>query len=190
ALGSGGDGSSGGYAGCMAALLALDKPLLAAVRGVGIGIGATFLLHCDVVYVGESARLRFPFVSMGMVPEAASTYLLPAALGPARAAELFYTAEWIDAERAVALGLAARCLPDADLLDATLETARQIARQPLSALRATKRVLRAGHEAGVRAALDAEQAALRSQIGSPENVEAVRAFLEKRAPDFRKLRAR
>jgi enoyl-CoA hydratase/carnithine racemase len=187
AMGSGEAGSPRGYAACMEALLELDKPLLAAVRGVAIGIGATFLLHCDIVYLGRSARLRFPFVSMGMVPEAASSYLLPALVGAPRAAEIFYTAEWIDAERAAALGIAARVLPDAEALDAARVTARRIAAQPRSALRATKRCLRAGHMAGIRAALEVERAGLGEQLGSPENLEAIRAFLEKRAPDFRKL---
>ncbi len=85
------DGFASGYHGCMAALAAFDKPLLAAARGVGVGIGATLLFHCDVVYVGESVRLRLPFVSLGLVPEAASSYLLQAMIGSRRAAELFYT---------------------------------------------------------------------------------------------------
>ena len=97
------DGKPNGYYGCMDALFAFDKPLLAAARGVGVGIGITFLFACDVVYVGESVRLRLPFVSLGLVPEAASSYLLQAAIGRQRAAELFFTAEWIDAARAVEL---------------------------------------------------------------------------------------
>jgi len=109
-------------------------------------------------------------------------------IGPRRAAELFYTAEWIDASRALETGIATRVFPDALLLDAALAKAREIARHPVSALRATKRTLKRAHEAGLRAALEVEDAGMSAQAGSPENVEAVRAFLEKRPPDFTKLR--
>jgi enoyl-CoA hydratase/carnithine racemase len=182
------DGKPNGYYGLMEALVAFDKPLIAAARGVGVGIGATFLFHCDVVYLGESARLRLPFVALGLVPEGGSSYLLQQVIGARRAAELFYTAEWIDASRALESGIATRVLPDALLLDAALAKAREIARHPVSALRATKRTLKRAHEAGLRAALEAEDAGMSAQAGSPENVEAVRAFLEKRPPDFAKLR--
>jgi enoyl-CoA hydratase/carnithine racemase len=184
------DGKPNGYYGLIETLAAFDKPLIAAARGVGVGIGATFLFHCDVVYLGESARLRLPFVALGLVPEAASSYLLQAGIGARRAAELFYTAEWIDASRALETGIATRVFPDALLVDAALAKAREIARHPVSALRATKRTLKRVHEASVRAALEAEDEGMAAQAGSPENVEAVRAFLEKRAPDFRKLRSR
>jgi len=184
------DGRPNGYYGCMEALVAFDKPLLAAARGVGVGIGATFLFHCDVVYVGTSLRLRLPFVSLGLVPEAASSYMLQAVIGARRAAELFYTAEWIDAGRALETGIATRIFPDEELLEATLAKAREIARHPVAALRATKRTLRAVHRAGIRAALAAEEAGMAERAGSPENLEAIRAFLEKRPPDFQKRRHR
>ena len=183
------DGKPNGYYGCMDALFAFDKPLLAAATGVGVGIGITFLFACDIVYVGEGVRLKLPFVSLGLVPEAASSYTLQAAIGTQRAAELFYTAEWIDAERAVEVGIAARAFPDAELLDATLAKARDIARWPVSALRATKQTLMQSHAAAIRAALAAEDAGMAQQAGSPANIEAVRAFIEKREPDFRKLRS-
>ncbi|HJO23990.1 MAG: enoyl-CoA hydratase-related protein [Myxococcota bacterium] len=181
------DGKPNGYFGCMDALFAFDKPLLAAATGVGVGIGITFLFTCDIVYVGEGVRLRLPFVSLGLVPEAASSYTLQAAIGTQRAAELFYTAEWIDAARAVEVGIAARAFPDEELLPATLEKAHQIARWPVSALRATKQTLMQSHAAAVKAALATEDAGMRKQAGSPANIEAIRAFLEKREPDFRKL---
>jgi len=183
------DGRPNGYGGCMDALFTFDKPLLAAARGVGVGIGCTLLFACDVVYVGESVRLRLPFVSLGLVPEAGSSYTLPAAIGAQRAAELFFTAEWIDARRAVETGIAARALPDDELLDATLAKAALIARWPVSALRATKRILMRQREAGVALAREAEDAGMAAQAGSPENLEAVRAFVEKRKPDFRKRRS-
>jgi len=174
------DGHPSGYYGCMEALVAFDKPLVAAARGVGVGIGATLLFHCDVVYVGESIRLRLPFVSLGLVPEAASSYLLQAMIGTRRAAELFFTAEWIDASRALETGIATRVVPDATLLEVARAKAREIARHPVGALRATKRTLREPHRAAVRAALEAEEAGMRAQAGSPENLAAIAAFLKDR----------
>jgi enoyl-CoA hydratase/carnithine racemase len=182
------DGHPNGYHGCMEALAAFDKPLLAAAKGVGVGIGATFLFHCDIVYVGESVRLRLPFVSLGLVPEGASSYLLQQVVGSQRAAELFYTAEWIDAGQAVKLGMAAGVFPDAQLLEATLATAGEIAGHPVSALQATKRTLLRAHRDDIRAAFEAEDAGMAAQAGSPENIEAVKAFIEKRKPDFKQFR--
>ncbi len=182
------DGFQSGYHNTMDALVAFDKPLIAAARGVAVGFGATFLFHCDVVYLGESARLRLPFVRLGLVPEGASSYLLQAVIGARRAAELFFTAEWIDAERALEVGIATQVFADAALQAAALAKAREIAAHPVTSLQATKRTLRSAHAGAIRAALAAEDAGMAQQAGSPENVEAVKAFLEKRAPDFRKLR--
>jgi enoyl-CoA hydratase/carnithine racemase len=184
------DGHASAYHAFMAVLIDFDKPLLAAAKGVGVGIGCTLLFHCDVVYVGESVRLRLPFVSLGLVPEGASSAMLEAVVGARRAAELFFAAEWIDAQRAVETGIATRAFPDALLLDATLARAREFARWPVGALQATKRTLLAARRPRVEAALAAEDAGMRAQAGSPENLEALRAFLEKRPPDFRKLRSR
>ena len=110
------DAGPHGFAVLMDVLCTFDKPVIAAVNGVAVGLGMTMLLHCDVVYVAESARMRCPFVTLGVVPEAASSYLLPATIGFQRAAEVLYTAAWIDAARALELGIAARVLPDAELL--------------------------------------------------------------------------
>lgn len=182
------DGHPNGYQGCMEVLYAFDKPLLAAAKGVGVGIGATFLFHCDIVYVGDSVRLRLPFVNLGLVPEAASSYMLQAAIGSQRAAELFFSAEWIDAARALETGIAARAFSDAELLEATLTKAREIAQYPVSALQATKRTLLAARREGIRSADEAERAGMAAQAGSPENMEAIQAFMQKRKPDFRKFR--
>ena len=161
-------------------LCALDKPLVAGATGVAVGFGATALFHCDVVYVGTSLRLRLPFVSLGLVPEAASSYLLQAMIGSRRAAELFYTAEWVNAERALETGIATRVYADAELADAALGKAREIAQWPMRSLRATKRCLKVAHSAAVTAARDAEMEGMKQQAGSPENVEAIMAFLNRR----------
>jgi enoyl-CoA hydratase/carnithine racemase len=172
---------------CMDRLIHFDKPLLAAVNGVGVGLGLTILLHCDLVYIARGARLRVPFVSLGVVPEAASSYLLPLLVGPQQAAEIFFTADWVTSSRAVEVGLALRELAPEALMPAVRETAAKIAAHPLGALRHTKRLLRVCRLEGVLAARAREDQAFRERIGTPENVEAIRAFFEKRPPDFSKL---
>ena len=181
------DGKPHGFLPFVDQLSTFDLPLLAAVNGVGVGIGLTMLLHCDLVYMAQSARLRAPFVSLGLVPEAGSSLLLQAIVGPQPAAELFYTTAWIDAERAVALGLAAAAFPDAELLERTLERASQIATQPRAALRSTKQLLLDVRAEALAAARQRENPAMAQLIGSPANVEAIRAFREKRPPDFTSL---
>ncbi len=134
--------------------------------------------------MAQSGRIRAPFVSLGLVPEAGSSFLLQAIVGPQVAAELLYTNAWIDADRAVALGLAAAVFPDHELLDRTLEVASEIAKQPLSALRRTKQLLLACRADALEAARTREGPAMALSVGSPANVEAIRAFREKRSPDF------
>jgi enoyl-CoA hydratase/carnithine racemase len=145
------------------------------------------LLHCDVVYVAEEARLRAPFVPLGVVPEAAASYMLPLIIGHQRAAEVLYTGDWIDARRAVALGLASRLCTQAELLPALLEVAAKIAAGPPGSIRHTKRLLLATRAEQVRAARAREDAGFVERVGSPENMEAITAFFEKRPPDFSKL---
>jgi len=184
------DGLASAFYACVAAIFAFDKPLLAAVTGVAVGGGCTIAIACDVVYVGESVRMRLPFANLGLVPEIASSYTLQSAIGRQRAAELFFTAEWIDAARALEMGMAARRFPDAELQGAALAKAREIAQWPISALTGIKRTLQVAHRAGIEAALAAEDEGMRALAGSPENIEAVKAFLEKRPPDFKQFRKR
>jgi enoyl-CoA hydratase/carnithine racemase len=165
-------------------LMAFDKPLIAAVNGVAVGFGVTMLLHCDIVIVATSARLRAPFVSLGVVPEAASTVLLPAAVGPQHSAEVLFTAEWISSERAVEMGLALRAVADPALSSEVAELAARIAVNPMGSLRHTKRLLLAARADAVAAARKREDEIFARRAGSPENREAIRAFVEKRPPDF------
>ena len=123
------------------ALTAFDKPLIAAVNGAAVGVGATLLLHCDLVLVSETARFKLPFVALGLVPELGSSALLPATIGPQAAAHLLYTGDWMDAEEAVRLGLAwGRFAPD-QLTAEAAALARRIAAAPLESLVKTKRLL-------------------------------------------------
>ena len=132
--------------------------------------------------------MRLPFASLGLVPELASSYTLQSAIGRQRAAELFFTAEWIGADRAVEVGMAARQFPDAELLPATMAKAREMAQWPVSALVGIKQTLQVANRAGVEAALRVEDEGMEKFAGSPENMEAVLAFMEKRPPDFKKFR--
>jgi enoyl-CoA hydratase/carnithine racemase len=152
------------------------------VNGVAVGVGLTMLLHCDMVLVGESARLRAPFVSLGLSPEAGSTALLPATIGWQRTAELLYTDDWIDAATAVEWGLATRLEADDDLLDAALALGRTVAAQPLASLVATKRLLLAGRADSVRAARNRELETFARLLGGPANRAALSAFMTRRQP--------
>ena len=141
-------------------------------------------MHCDFAYVAEGVRLRAPFVTLGVVPEAAASHLLPLVVGWRNAIELLYGDGWLTAARAVEIGLANELCAPADLMAVAQAKAAQIAALPPEALRHTKRLLLETRDAEVRNARAREDAAFRVRVGSPENIEAVRAFFEKRPPDF------
>ena len=166
------------------ALCTVRKPLIAAVQGAAVGIGTTLLLHCDLVYAGESARFQLPFVNLGLCPEAASTFLLPLAAGHRRAVELLLFGEPFGALEAQRAGLINRILPDAELRPAAEAAARQLAAKPLAALLVTKELLQRPFRDPVRQAMDAELAAFYPRLRSPEAAEAMEAFFAKRKPDF------
>jgi enoyl-CoA hydratase/carnithine racemase len=172
----------------MDAICAFDKPLLCAAKGCAIGFGATVLFHADVVYLGQSAKLRFPFVSLGLVTEAAAAYLGPATIGYKRAAELLFTAELFDAGKAVEYGIATRVCPDEELLSTALQKAREIARWPIDSLVEIKRIMKAMHRDKVALARELEAEGFRRLMGSAAHREALSAFREKRPPSFKQLR--
>jgi enoyl-CoA hydratase/carnithine racemase len=134
------------------ALIEFPKPLLAAVNGSGVGLGLTMLAHCDLVLIADHARLLAPFTTMGVAPEAASSYLLPLRMGHQQAALALYASRWITAADAVSAGLALRTCPVETLLETTHELAREIAAKPLASLLATKRLVSDAHRAGIRRA--------------------------------------
>jgi enoyl-CoA hydratase/carnithine racemase len=182
------DGFTSGFFAAEARVLSFAKPLVAAVTGIAIGGGCTIALAADITYAGEGLRARLPFANLGLVPEIASSYLLSATIGRQRANELMFTAEWIDASRALELGLVARVLPDVELLEVAHAKAREIAQWPTSGLMAIKRTMKQAHQASIDAALEIEHAEMAAATGSPENIEAIMAFVEKRDPDFRQFR--
>jgi enoyl-CoA hydratase/carnithine racemase len=181
------DGKRHGFAPFIETLESFPKPLLAAVNGLGVGIGLTMLPHCDLVLIAEGARLRAPFVSLGVTAEAGSTHLLPAAIGWQQTAHLLYTAGWLDAREAVDVGLAWRVFPAEKLLDETLALAEQMAKMPIASLVGTKRLLLDARLAAVRDARDRENVTFGKLVRGPANREAIAAFREHREPDFTSL---
>ncbi len=169
-------------------LLALGRakrPLVAAVQGRAVGIGVTMLLHCDLVYVAEDALLTTPFVNLALVPEAASSLLLPARIGHARAFSMFVLGEAIDGRTAAAWGLANTALPADDVRARARVAAEAIAARPPAAVAKTKALMRDGEALAEQMRQEGEHFA--SQLKSPEAREAFAAFVEKRAPDFSKV---
>ncbi|HEV2146894.1 MAG TPA: enoyl-CoA hydratase [Longimicrobiaceae bacterium] len=166
------------------ALIGASKPLVAAVNGLAVGIGTTLLLHCDLVYAGRSARFHLPFVSLGLVPEAGSSLLVPQRVGQARAAELLLLGEPFDAERALEMGIVSAVFPDADLAEKAEERALRLAAQPPAAVRATRALLRRADRAALQDQMREESALFLERLRSPEAREAMQAFLERRQPDF------
>ncbi|HTW68708.1 MAG TPA: enoyl-CoA hydratase [Acetobacteraceae bacterium] len=160
-----------------------QKPLIAAVNGAAIGVGTTMLLHCDLVLAARSARFVMPFTNLGLVPEAASTLLVPRLLGHQRASALLLLGEPLDAETAFAWGLVNRVVDDASLMSVAYETAQRLAALPPQAVRLTKRLLKHGAP-DVAGRIEEEIALFGERLASPEAQEAFAAFMEKRKPDF------
>jgi enoyl-CoA hydratase/carnithine racemase len=173
-------GAELGFPTFMNALIACDKPVLTAVNGVGVGIGLTMLLHTDINYIGESARLRAPFVTLGVVPEAASSLLLPDVIGYQRAAEILFTARWIAAAETVELGLTFAMVEDSELLATALAKATEIAANPPQSMRHTKSLLKIWKKQAIVEARAREDEAFAQRLASAENAEAVRMFFERR----------
>ena len=168
-------------------LASFPKPVIASVGGPAIGIGTTLLLHCDLVYAGESAKFALPFVNLGLVPEAASSVILPEALGHRRAAELLMLGDAFDASTASRLGLVNAVIPDDALEPHTRRVASALAAKPPGALRETKRLMKAPTAEGIREAMIREGELFLARLRAPEAAEAFAAFFEKRAPDFSKF---
>lgn len=161
------------------------KPIVAAVQGRAVGVGATMLLHCDQVVLAEDTKLTTPFVGLALVPEASSSLLLTARIGHLRAFSMFALGEAVGAQDALAWGLANKVVPLAELKATAEELAARLAKQPLGALVATKRLMRDAEAIGRR--MEDESAEFARRLASPEAAEAFRAFAERRPPDFSKV---
>ncbi len=163
------------------------KPLLAGVDGLAIGVGVTMLLHCDFVVAAESAKFQTPFVNLGLVPEAASSLLLPRIAGYQRAAEILLFADMFGPKLGVEAGFVNRVVAVADLEPTVLKHAQAIAAKPPEAIRLAKSFMKGDLTAVVRQ-MDAESEVFGQRLGSAEAKEAFAAFFEKRPPDFAKLK--
>ena len=166
-------------------LAKFDKPLVAGVRGVAIGVGTTMLLHCDLVYVGRDAKLTTPFVNLALVPEAASSITLPARIGHARAFAMFALGEALTGEQAAQIGIANAAVPADQVLATARDAARKLAQRPLGALMATKKLMRDGEL--LLQQMHREAVFFGQQLKSAEAAEAFAAFAQKRQPDFSKV---
>ena len=171
----------------MKALAACGKPVVAAVTGGAIGIGTTMLLHCDLVYVSDEARLAMPFVGLGLVPEYASSLLVTQLVGHVKATELLLLGEPFNGEAAVEMGIANAVLPAAEVVNHARRMAERFNALPPGAVRESKALMRRGQKEQVEDTISAEATLFGQRLRSPEAMEAFRAFFEKRKPDFTKF---
>jgi 2-(1,2-epoxy-1,2-dihydrophenyl)acetyl-CoA isomerase len=165
-------------------LFNFPKPTIAMVDGVAVGAGCNLALACDLVVASDRARFGELFARLGLVPDAGGTWLLPRRVGLARAKELVFTADVLDAREAERIGLVNRVVPPPDLESETYALARRIAAGPPGALAAAKALLDRAGTLDLEAALDAEARAQGRMLASPEHREGLAAFFEKRAPRF------
>lgn len=176
-----------GFMGFTDALLALDKPLICAVNGLGLGIGATILGYADFALMSTDAKLKCPFTSLGVAPEAGSSYTFPRLLGHQAAAWMLLSSEWVVAEEAMRMGLVGELCEPEVLQDRARERAQTLARLPITSLVAVKQSMLAPHRASIDEARQRESGLFAELMGSPANLEALAAFAEGRQPDFTKL---
>ena len=162
----------------LAALLNFPKPLIAAVKGNAVGVGTTMLLHCDVVVASPSANFSMPFASLGLVPEAGSSFLFPALVGYQRAAKIFFTGESFGADAALEMGLIAEI--NSDALAGATKIAQHIAEQPPQAIINTKALLKARNHESVAAVMKAEFEIFAMALQSDEAMEAFMKFMAKK----------
>jgi enoyl-CoA hydratase/carnithine racemase len=171
----------------MRALLECDKPVVAAVTGAAIGIGTTLLLHCDFVYVSDEARLAMPFVALGLVPEFASSLVVPQLMGHRRAAEKLLLGDPFTPEQAVDCGIANAVLPAGEVVNHARRVAERFNALPPGAVREAKQLMRSPQTEALLKTIATEGAIFGRRLKSPEAMEAFQAFFQKRKPDFSKF---
>ncbi|NRB03744.1 MAG: enoyl-CoA hydratase/isomerase family protein [Rhodobacteraceae bacterium] len=166
------------------AIAACPKPILAAVNGPAIGVGLTMLLHFDLVFAGHSATFSAPFIQLGVVPEAASSMLLPAVVGMAVANDIFMTGRALTAEESLAFGLSSRLYADDVLIEETMKAAHGVAASAPTALRKSKDLVRF-NRAAIAEHMRTEGAIFADQLKSADFAESVAAKMQKRAPVYK-----
>lgn len=167
------------------ALYNLDVPVIAAVNGPAIGAGLDLSCMCDIRIASEKATFAESFVKVGIVPGDGGAWLLPRAVGASKAAEMAFTGDALSADQALACGLVSRVVPHEQLLDAALALARRIAANPGGVLRMTKRLLREGERSTLESLLETSAAYQAIAHMGDDHHEAVRAFIDKRTPQFK-----
>jgi enoyl-CoA hydratase/carnithine racemase len=185
--GQGSDASDSPVFRFMDALAGCSKPVVAAVTGGAIGIGTTLLLHCDLVYVSDEARLAMPFVSLGLVPEFASSLVVPRLVGNVKAAEKLLLGDPFTAEEAVEMRIANAVLPAGEVVSHARRVAERFNALPPGAVRETKKLLRRATREEITATIRVEGGVFAERLRTPEAMEAFQAFFQKRKPDFSKF---
>lgn len=171
----------------MQTLAAYEKPVIAAVNGLAVGIGVTMLLHCDLVYAADNATFSMPFTGLGLVPEFGSTLLLPMIAGRVRATEALMLGKPFLASEAVVMGVANAVLRSAELMPHAQAVARKLAALPPGAVRDTKKLLRQAQGNAVQETIMREASHFGPRLSGGEAREAIAAIIEKRKPDFSKF---
>lgn len=176
-----------GFLGLIDALTDFPKPLVVAVNGLGLGIGATILGFADLAFMSTSARLKCPFTSLAVAPEAGSSFLFPQLVGRQNATWALLSSEWLSAAEAKEMGLVWKLAEPDDLLVEARRHAEVLAAKPISSLVACKRVIVEPLRAEIAAARTRENQCFVELMGGPANQEALAAFAEGRPPDFTDL---
>lgn len=169
-----------GFPGMIDALTRLRKPLILAINGLGVGIGATIIGYADLVFMSSTARLKCPFTSLGVAPEAASSYLLPQLIGRQNAAWILMSSEWVDAEEALRMGLAWKVCEPGDLLAEAQRHAEVLASRPIPSLMAVKQTIVEPMRAEISAGLQREYAQFAELMGAAANADALAEFADRR----------
>jgi len=169
-----------GFVGLVDALVDFPKPLVCAVNGVGLGIGTTILGFADLAFMSSTARLKCPFTSLGVPPEAASSYLLPRLIGRQNAAWLLLSSEWVDAAEAQRMGLVWKVCAPEDLLAEARRHAEVLSSRPLNSLLAVKQTMMEPVRPGIAAASERENALFAELLGQAANVDALASFVDGR----------
>jgi enoyl-CoA hydratase/carnithine racemase len=173
-----------GFPGFVDQLVEFPKPLICAVNGLALGIGATMLALSDLVFMSTEARVRCPFTDLAVAPEAASSYTFPMLLGRHNATWALMSSEWLSADDCLQMGLAWRVTEPDQLLDETMRHARVLAGKSISSLMESKRTIIESIRGPIAAARERENAAFAKLMGTAANIEALTALAERRTPDF------
>ncbi len=168
----------------MHALSHTSKPVVAAVSGAAVGIGTTLLMHCDMVYLADNAKLSMPFTQLGLCPEFASSLIFQQIVGYQRAAEKLMFGEAFSAQEAYEIGFVNKVLPPEELMPYALKQAAKLVALPAASIRATKRLMKSNQQEAIIAKMGEENVHFRTMLTAPEAKEAFMAFFQKRKPDF------